>query len=240
MGDDFLKKMFMTGSNSNDVSNEETNDAVQEIVLSDIHPDPNQPRKEIDEEELAGLAASIKDQGLIQPIIVYRNGTGYIIVAGERRYQAHNRLEKSTIKSIVIDEPDAHKKSVLQLIENIQRSDLSAFEQADGISALVSEGIKQHEISKSLGLDKSMVSQLLFISKATEEERKRYKGLGVRRIYDAMRKVEPEQKTDLTKKQIDIAINTVLERAKKDQGYLIKLIGKEKIRKIIQEIESQD
>ena len=97
---------------------------IVEVNLSEVHPNPDQPRKTFDETKLRELAASIERQGLLQPIIVQKRAAGeggYLLVAGERRFRAHQLLEKVTIPAILTEgNPDE-----IALIENIQREDLT-------------------------------------------------------------------------------------------------------------------
>lgn len=111
---------------------------VQEISLSDITPNPYQPRKNFDEAALEELSESIKRHGLIQPVIVIQKDDGYMLLAGERRFRATKMLGESKIKAIVAD---IESKSLreLALIENIQREDLNPIELANSYKELIDE-----------------------------------------------------------------------------------------------------
>ena len=111
---------------------------VQEISLSDITPNPYQPRKNFDEAALEELSESIKRHGLIQPVIVIQKDDGYMLLAGERRFRATKMLGESKIKAIVAD---IESKSLreLALIENIQREDLNPIELANSYIELIDE-----------------------------------------------------------------------------------------------------
>lgn len=102
---------------------------LQELEIASIVPDIEQPRRFFDEEALAELAASIKEHGVLQPIVVSPNGAKYVIVAGERRWRASQRAGLKTIPAIVRSLSDQHRLEI-SLIENLQRRDLNAIETA--------------------------------------------------------------------------------------------------------------
>jgi len=131
--------------------------AFSELELSKIYPNPEQPRKNFEVEE---LAADIKENGLIQPIAVVKREDGYMIVAGERRYQAHKHLNRKTIKTHIITADD-QKVQELALIENIQREDLTPFEIAKYITTLWSSGNykKKQDLAKAIGKPPSYISK---------------------------------------------------------------------------------
>ena len=107
---------------------------IVEIDLHDLHPNPDQPRKTFSEESLIELAASIERHGLIQPITVKRLDSGtYLLVAGERRFRAFERLGRPTIPAIVTT-GDAEE---IALIENIQREDLNPLEEAEALARMM-------------------------------------------------------------------------------------------------------
>ena len=116
---------------------ENAGDSVVELKINDISPNADQPRKDFDVEALNELADSIKENGIIQPIIVQRKGTGYRIVAGERRWRASRIAGLKVIPAIVRDLTD--KQTMEQaLIENLQRSDLNPIEEASAYKLLIS------------------------------------------------------------------------------------------------------
>ena len=113
---------------------------VQNILLREIDPDPDQPRKTFAPAELSELAASIRANGLLQPITIRTGGpNGYFIVAGERRYRAHMVNRAATIRAIVIETTDTADIRVKQIIENDQRADVPPLEQARSYQALMDE-----------------------------------------------------------------------------------------------------
>jgi len=136
----------------------------EEIVrlpLEQVHRGPHQPRQEFDEASLAELAASIKSNGVLQPIIVRPSGLGYEIVAGERRARAARLAGLADIPAIVRRYTD-DDTLVLSLVENIQRADLNAIDKALAYRRLVAHlGATQEEVARRLGLDPSSVSNMI-------------------------------------------------------------------------------
>lgn len=131
---------------------------VTEIEISQIVPNPHQPRLSFDEEKLGELAESIKAHGIIQPLIVSKAEKGYEIIAGERRFQSA-KLAGLTSVPAIIREADEKQKLELAIIENIQRHDLSPIEEAKSYKKLTEEfGMGQEEISKKLGKSRSAVA----------------------------------------------------------------------------------
>ncbi|OAO03115.1 hypothetical protein A8B75_00965 [Sphingomonadales bacterium EhC05] len=136
--------------------------AISDIALTDIRPDPDQPRKTFDESTLKDLASSIEQHGLVQPIIVRvdpdKSGK-FLITAGERRFRAVQMLEQTTIAAIVRNDDNA---SVVAIIENLQRVDLSPIEEAEAISRLIDDqGLNQTTAAKLLGKNRLTINQLL-------------------------------------------------------------------------------
>lgn len=134
---------------------------VQTIPVASIAPHPGQPRRHFDEAALDELAQSISARGVIQPIIVRPNGTGWQIVAGERRWRAAQRAHLHDIPAIVRDFDETETLEVA-LIENIQRQDLNAIEEAEAYSRLVRDyGHSQEELGKLVHKSRSHVANLL-------------------------------------------------------------------------------
>lgn len=147
-----------------------------EIRLSDIVPNPTQPRTEFDEEALEELADSIKQLGLIQPITVKRDGEKYIIISGERRWRAS---EKAGVESIpaYIREVDDTTLHAMALVENIQREDLNAIEISLGMQRLIEEcGLTQEAMAERLGKKRSTVANYLRLLNLPEEVQFAIKG----------------------------------------------------------------
>lgn len=131
------------------------------LPISEIKPNKGQPRKTFRPEELAELADSIKQNGILQPLLVRKKGSGYEIVAGERRYQAAKAAGLTEIPVVIrdISDDDVFK---LALIENLQRSDLSPLEEAQGYRQLIKEkGLTQEELAKLLSKSRSAITNTL-------------------------------------------------------------------------------
>ena len=134
---------------------------VREIEVARIQPNPNQPRTHFDEEAIAELAASIAERGVLQPILLRPDGEGYRIVAGERRWRAAQRARLHTIPAIV-REIDEAATAELALIENIQREDLNAIEEAEGYRQLIERhGHTQEAVGQIVHKSRSHVTNLL-------------------------------------------------------------------------------
>jgi ParB family chromosome partitioning protein len=134
---------------------------VREIDISRIHPNPEQPRVQFDEEALEELAQSIRERGVLQPILLRPVGENYMIIAGERRWRAAQRARLHTIPAIV-REIDESTTAELALIENIQRLDLNPLEEAEGYRQLIQRhGHTQDDVSKIVHKSRSHVANLL-------------------------------------------------------------------------------
>lgn len=131
---------------------------VIEVKITEVMPNKNQPRKSFDEEKLEALSDSIKEHGIIQPIIVTKKGDLYTIVAGERRWRAAKKAGINKIPVIVRDYDDVTTAEIA-LIENLQREDLNPIEEALGYRALMDEyNFTQEEISTKLGKSRSAIA----------------------------------------------------------------------------------
>lgn len=134
---------------------------LQQISTARIRPNPFQPRREFDPEALAELEASIRANGLLQPITVRRKGDSYELVAGERRLRAVTNLQWKEVPAVVRDFDD-QTLLVLALVENLQRSDLNAIEEARGYQRLLGEfSLTHQEVAVAVGKDRSTVTNLL-------------------------------------------------------------------------------
>lgn len=132
-----------------------------EIAVSDIIPNPLQPRKTFDAGKLAELTESIKEHGVIQPLIVRKNNGKYEIVAGERRWRAAKTAKLKTVP-VIVREYDNAKMAEIALVENIQRHDLNAIEEAEGIKRLMNEfGFNQEQAAKKIGRSRTAVTNIL-------------------------------------------------------------------------------
>jgi ParB family chromosome partitioning protein len=134
---------------------------VREIELALIRPNPNQPRKAFDEVALDELASSIADKGVLQPILLRPAGEGFEIIAGERRWRAAQRAQLHRIPALVREMDDAATAEIA-LIENVQRTDLNAIEEADAYKQLIiGFGHNQDEVGRLVGKSRSHVANLL-------------------------------------------------------------------------------
>lgn len=134
-------------------------DELQKVVkLRKIEPNKNQPRKVFDEAALQELAQSIKNYGLIQPLVVRQKGSGYEIIAGERRWRAA-RLAGLRDVPVIIREYSEQEVAEIALVENLQREDLNPVETAQAYQTLLSEyGMTQEELAKKVGKSRSVIS----------------------------------------------------------------------------------
>lgn len=136
-----------------------------EIDLGEIRPNPDQPRKSFNEEALEELASSIDKHGLIQPITVKRQDDHYLLVAGERRYRAHQRLGRATIPAIITE----GNVDEIALIENIQREDLDALETAEALKQMAERyRYTQEELGQVIGKKQGTISELLKLNDLPE------------------------------------------------------------------------
>jgi len=141
-----------------------------ELELSKVYPNPDQPRKKFSNLEMIDLAAAIKKDGLLQPIIVARRKDRFMIIGGERRYKAHLLLKASTIKAHIIDADD-ERILELALIENIQREDLTDFEIAKHIVKLWESGkyALKKDLAQAIAKSQSYISKSLGCMKLNDE-----------------------------------------------------------------------
>jgi len=134
---------------------------VREIEISRIRPNPNQPRIQFDEAGIAELAQSIAERGVLQPILLRPEGDGFQIIAGERRWRAAQRAQLHTIPAI-IREIDEATTAEIALIENIQREDLNAIEEAEAYRQLIQRhGHNQDDVGKLVHKSRSHIANLL-------------------------------------------------------------------------------
>ena len=138
-------------------------EVIQNLKIIEVEPNRNQPRKKFDNEALTELSESIKNYGLIQPIVVTKKEDYYEIIAGERRWRASKNAGLTTIPAIV-REDNKKKNQEIALIENIQREDLNAFEKASGIKFLMDEyDLTQQQVAEIIGKSRSGVANTLRI-----------------------------------------------------------------------------
>lgn len=140
---------------------EDDGQGVVQVDIEDIEPNPYQPRKEWDREEISSLALSIRTQGILQPLIVRVLGTGYQLIAGERRLRAAREAGLSTVP-VMVREADDQQMLALALVENIQRKDLGPVEKAEAFRMLSTEfGLTQEQLGERVGMNRSTVANFL-------------------------------------------------------------------------------
>ena len=140
---------------------DKTNDGILEIEMGWIVANPNQPRKKFDENSLKELADSIKQHGVIQPIVVTKVDDKYMIIAGERRFRASQIANKKTIPAIVKNYTERQIKEI-SIIENLQREDLNPIETAKAIKDLMLQyNVTQEEVADRIGKSRSAISNTL-------------------------------------------------------------------------------
>ena len=134
------------------------NDTLKNLKVNEVEPNRDQPRKRFDQETLEELAQSIKEYGLIQPIVVTKKDGYYSIIAGERRWRACKIAGLKEIPAI-IREDNEKVNSEISLIENMQREDLNPYEKALGIRTLIDTyGLSQEDVAKKLGKGRSTIA----------------------------------------------------------------------------------
>ena len=149
-----------------------TSSGVSEILISDIRPNPNQPRREFDKATLKELASSIKLKGVVTPITVRRVEKGFELIAGERRWRASKISNKRKIPAYVINVKNDAEIMEIALIENIQRQDLNALEESEAYAVLNSKfGMSHNEIAKAVGKKRVTISNSLRLLKLPSEIR---------------------------------------------------------------------
>ncbi len=162
------QKVSINTVDKSPVVNEEGNSTL-EVILGRIEPDRNQPRKNFSEDELHELAESIKKHGVIQPLLVEKNGDRYTIVAGERRWRAA-KIAGLTKIPVIVGEYSDQEKMEIQLIENIQREKLNPIEEAMAFKKLIDEfKLKQDELAESIGKNRTTITNTLRLLNLAQE-----------------------------------------------------------------------
>ena len=144
--------------------------SIQEIPVGELDPNPDQPRRTFSAESISQLADSIREQGVLQPLLVAPAGSGrYIIIAGERRFRAGREAGLETLPCIIKD-IDVIRQREIALIENLQREDLIPIEAARGIRALMDQcGYTQEKVSARLGKSRPAVANMLRLLQLPDE-----------------------------------------------------------------------
>jgi ParB family chromosome partitioning protein len=154
------------GNLGTEVVHPKTGSTTLEVEISKITPNPFQPRSEFGSEEIRELADSIREKGLLQPILLRKHHDGYQIVAGERRFRAMQMLGRPTIAALVRDQLSDRDMMEMALIENIQRVQLNAIEEAQAFEQLINTcGITHDELAQKLGKSRSAITNTLRLLK---------------------------------------------------------------------------
>ena len=188
-----------------EIAHNASKEDVVEIKLNELRTNPYQPRRNFDPEKLQELADSIKEFGVLEPIIVTKSIKGYEIVAGERRFKACKLTGLETIPAIIKDFSDEEMMQIA-VLENIQREDLTAIEEAEAYQNLVGKlGISQEELARRVGKSRSYVTNMIGLLKLPNEVKDQilngYISMGHARV---LSKLEDNEKIlELSKKVIN-------------------------------------
>ena len=157
-----LESLIPTGGKTPSASTGSNVGGVQQVAVDAIQPNPRQPRIHFKEEDLAELAASIREHGVIQPLIVTPKSDGtFILIAGERRWQASQRAGLRTVP-VITREANNQQMLEVALIENVQRADLNSMEEAEAYRQLVEEfGLSHEAVAKRVGKNRVTVTNTL-------------------------------------------------------------------------------
>ena len=146
---------------------------VNKVKINNVKPNPDQPRRDFDEKSLEELSLSIKSKGVITPITLRKSGKHYEIVAGERRWRAAKKANLKSIPAYILNIKNNSEMMQVALIENIQREDLNAIEEAEGYAILNSKyGLSHDEIANTIGKKRTTISNSLRLLKLPPEIRK--------------------------------------------------------------------
>ncbi len=146
---------------------------VDNVKINNIKPNPDQPRRDFDKKSLEELSLSIKNKGVITPITLRKSGKHYEIVAGERRWRAAKKANLKSIPAYTLNIKNNSEMMQVALIENIQREDLNAIEEAEGYAILNSKhGLSHDEIANTIGKKRTTISNALRLLKLPPEVRK--------------------------------------------------------------------
>ena len=184
--------------------------SIQEIPVGELDPNPDQPRRTFSAESISQLADSIREQGVLQPLLVAPAGGGrYLIIAGERRFRAGREAGLETLPCIVKD-IDVIRQREIALIENLQREDLNPIEAAKGIRALMDQcGYTQEKVSSRLGKSRPAVANMLRLLQLPDEVTEMVKdGLltaGHARVLAGV--TNPDEQLRLARKAVDEGLN---------------------------------
>ena len=144
-----------TTTQSNDTSKE----SIQKVSINKVKANKEQPRKYFDQEKIEALAQSIQEHGIIQPIVVQRDGENFKVIAGERRWRAAKLIGLEEVPIVVMDDLEGSKVLELSLIENIQREDLNPVEEGEALRKLLDDfNLTQQELSAKIGKSRTAIT----------------------------------------------------------------------------------
>ncbi|HIX81102.1 MAG TPA: nucleoid occlusion protein [Candidatus Erysipelatoclostridium merdavium] len=180
----------------------------KQIDIEKIKANENQPRTIFDDEKIAELASSIKENGLIQPLIVRKYNRNYQIIAGERRYRACKLAGLKTVPCIIKDIDDK-QMDTYAIIENIQREDLTPIEEANAYKTLIDTyGMSQTELANKVGKKQSTIANKLRLLKLSDEVKDALKSKQItERHARAMLSLQPEKQEEVLHEVIDKSLN---------------------------------
>ncbi len=165
-----LSNLIPTEPYDNTTEEDSDKKKIQFVKRSQIIPNPFQPRTNFDQEEIQNLATSIKNQGLLQPIVLRKKIEGYEIISGERRFRALTFLGEESVPAIVKEQVSDREMLEMALVENIQREDLNEIEKARAYDKLLLECELSHEqLSKRVGKSRSVITNSLRLLKLPQE-----------------------------------------------------------------------
>ena len=176
----------------------------QQVPVDSLIPNPQQPRQAFD--AIDELVASIREVGVLEPLLVRRELRGFQIISGERRYRAAIEAGLQQVPCIVLDVDDAQVLTIA-LIENLQRQDLSPFEEAEGLRALVDRFAYTHEeVAKKIGKARTSVTEILSLSDISPGLRRQLEEAGVQTksiLLEIARIEDPDEQTEVVRRVID-------------------------------------
>ena len=186
-----------------------TKSEIMQVSVSKIIPNPNQPRKFFAEDGILRLADSIKQHGIIQPLVVRQCGEHYELIAGERRLRAAKELGLDTVPCVISD-INEEKSAEVSIIENIIREDLSIFEQASAIEALIDTyNLTQEQVAEKLSVSQSFVANKLRLLRYNNEEREiiLQNNLSERHARAILRIFDHEMRVNVLKQVVNKGLN---------------------------------
>lgn len=167
-----IKKGLGKGLGALITNDDEENSGVIELKINEIEPNAGQPRKFFDDEKLVQLSESIKQHGVIQPIIVKKNDNNYTIIAGERRWRAAKLAGINTVPALIKEYTELQVMEIA-LIENLQREDLNPIEEANALINLMKEfNLTQEQIAEKIGRSRSAIANIIRLLGLSDEVKK--------------------------------------------------------------------